>query len=131
MLRTFKSLLLIGVLANLFCVPTQAQEQPWVQTVKEMKQVVHKAIDNDKSVKVKLKERRSGQTTLTGRVSEASDAGFILSDEKTNRASTLRYDELKEVKVKGWSTGSKIAVGAVVAAAVIVLAVIYKIASSD
>jgi hypothetical protein len=131
MLRKFVSLALIGVLANLFRVPAQAQEQPWVQTIKEMKQVVQKALDKEKSVRVKLKKRQSGKTTLTGRVSEVSEAGFTLTDEKTNTTSTLTYDELKEVKVTGLSTGSKIAIGVVLASAVIVLAVIYKIASSD
>jgi hypothetical protein len=130
MFRKFISLVLIGILASLFSIPAQGQEQPPAQTIKEMKQVVQKALNKDKPVRVKLKERLSGKTKLTGRVSEVSDTGFVLTDEKTNTTTKLTYDGLKEVKPKGLSTGAKIALGVGVPAAII-LGVIYAIASSD
>ena len=130
MLHRFISLVLISVLATLFCIPTQAQESPPAQTINEMKHVVQKALDKDKPVKVKLKEKLSGKTKLTGRVSEVSDAGFVLTDEKTKATTKLTYDGLKEVKPKGLSTGAKIALGVGIPAA-IVLVVLYAIASRD
>lgn len=130
MLLKFISLVLISVLATSFSIPAQAQEQPPAQTINEMKQVVQKALDKDKSVKVKLKERLSGKTKLTGRISEVSDAGFVLTDEKTKATTKLTYDGLKEIKLKGLSTGVKIALGVGVPAA-IVLGVLYAIASRD
>jgi len=130
MLRKSISLVLISILATLFSVPAQAQEQPLAQTINEMKQVVQKALDKDKPVKVKLKEKLSGKTKLTGRVSEVSDAGFVLIDEKTRATTKLTYDGLKEVRPKGLSTGVKIALGVGVPAA-IMLGVLYAIASRD
>jgi hypothetical protein len=130
MLPKFISLVLISVLATSFSIPAQAQEQPPAQTINEMKQVVQRALDKDKSVKVKLKERLSVKTKLTGRISEVSDAGFVLTDEKTKATTKLTYDGLKEIKPKGLSTGVKIALGVGVPAA-IVLGVLYAIASRD
>jgi len=133
MLRKFISLVLISVLATLFSIPAQAQEPPPVQTINEMKQVVQKALNKDNPVKVKLKEKLSGNTKLTGRVSEVSDAGFVLTDEKTKATIKLTYDglkEVKQVKPKGLSTGVKIAIGVAILTA-IVLGVLYAIASSD
>jgi hypothetical protein len=70
----------------------------------------------DARVEVKLRDK----TRIKGYVSEISDDGFVVTDFKTGAASTIAYADVAQVKGNNLSTGAKIAIGAGVAAALII-----------
>ncbi len=120
MLSKLIAAVLIGALTqgNL---AAQTQPSP-VQTVAKMQQVLHKAQEKDRAVKVTLKKKMDGQGKFTGKVSEISDTGFTIADQKTGKAVKLDYDGVKEVRLKGTS-GALIAALAI-AGGVVVIAVV-------
>ena len=88
-----------------------------------MQQVLSKAQEKNKAVKITLARKIDNQAKLAGKVSEVPDTGFAVTDEKTGKITTLAYEDAQQAKQKG-SKGWKIAlvvVGEVVVAAVIVL----------
>ncbi|HYM79093.1 MAG TPA: hypothetical protein VE377_24170 [Candidatus Dormibacteraeota bacterium] len=93
----------------------QAQSPP--QTVAKMQQVLRKAQEKDKAVKVILNKKIDNQKKLTGKVSDISDTGFVLTDQKTGTTKQLAYADVQQVNRKGMSKGSKIVIGIAVGAA--------------
>jgi ribosome maturation factor RimP len=66
-----------------------------------MQQVLHKAQQRGKSVKVILAQEIDSQQELSGKVSDISDTGFVITDQKTKENRGLRYEDLRLVKTKG------------------------------
>ncbi len=103
-----------------------AQDQPQSppQTVAKMQQVLHKAQEKDKVVKVILNKKIDKQKKFSGKVSGISDTGFVVIDQKTGKAMTLAYEDVKEVHQKGMPKGAKaaIAIGGIVGVFLIVWA---------
>lgn len=117
------SLALVVVLLH-GSVAAQGQPQSPTQTVAKMQQVLHKAQEKDKAVKVTLNKKIDNQSKFTGKVSEISDTGFTLTDQKTGKPMKLAYAYVQQISQKGMSTGAKIAivVGVVVAVPLIIWA---------
>jgi hypothetical protein len=66
----------------------QAQPQSPVQTPAEMQQVLRRADQKDKVVKVTLEKKKiDNQRKFTGKVSAFSDTGFTVTDQKTGKPS--------------------------------------------
>jgi hypothetical protein len=82
-----------------------------------MQQVLRKAQEKDKTVKVILNKKIDNQKKLIGKVSDISDTGFVLTDQKTGTTKQLAYADVQQVNRKGMSKGSKIAIGITVGAA--------------
>lgn len=102
-------------------IAAQAQPQPPSQTVANMQKALHKAQEKDKAVKVILNHKVDTHRKFSGKVSETSDTGFTLTDQKTGKAMKLVYEDVQQVNQKGLSKGAKIAIAVV---AGIVLAVV-------
>jgi Flp pilus assembly protein TadB len=118
------SLVLVAVLVH---GSTAAQDQPQSppQTVAKMQQVLHKAQEKDKAVKVTLKKKIDNQKKFSGKVSDISDTGFVVTDQKTGTTKTLAFEDVQQVNQKGMSKGTKIALG--VAGGVVVAVAILAI----
>ena len=73
-----------------------------------MQQVLNKAREKDKAVKVILNKKIDNQTKFSGKVSEISDSGFVVTDEKTGTTKRLSYEDVRQVKQQGLSKAAKI-----------------------
>ena len=62
-----------------------------------------------KEERVKVKLRNGSQ--VKGRITQTSDNGFTLADEKTGSRSDLAYADVLEVEGRGMSKTKKIAIG--------------------
>ena len=91
-------------------IAAQDQPQPPPQTAAKMQQVLHKAQDKDKVVKVILNKKIDKQKKFSGKVSEISGTGFVVIDQKSGKAMTLAYEDVKEVHQKGMPKGAKFAI---------------------
>jgi hypothetical protein len=118
------SLVLVAVLVH-SSIAAQDQAQPSPQTVAKMQQVLHKAQEKDKAVKVILNKKIDNQKKFSGKVSDISDTGFVVTDQKTGTTKKLAYADVREVHQKGMSKGTKIALG--VAGGVVVAVAILAI----
>lgn len=77
-------------------------------------------------VKVKLRDK----SKIEGYVSAADGEGFTVTNPKTGIATPIAYPEVKSVKGNNLSTGAKIAIGAGIAAAVILI-ILWKVIVDD
>jgi hypothetical protein len=112
----------LGLVAVLLNGSIAAQDQPQSpsQTVANMQQVLNKAREKDKAVKVILNKKIDNQTKFSGKVSEISDSGFVVTNEKTGTTKRLAYEDVRQVKRQGLSKAAKILIvsGVVVATVV-------------
>jgi hypothetical protein len=113
------SLALVAVLLH-GSIAAQDQPQSSAQTVTKMQQVLHRAQEKDKAVKVMLNKKIDNQGQFSGKVSEISDTGFTLTDQKTGKTMKLAYEDIQQVKQKGLSKGASIAIGVGIAVALLV-----------
>jgi hypothetical protein len=123
------SLVLVAVLLH-GGVAAQDQPQSPRQTLAKMQQVLHSAQQKNKAVRITLSKTIDNKTKLVGKVSEVSDTSFTVTDQKTGNPTKLVYEDVREVKQKGMSKGSRIALGiGIGAAAFIAVGVIVCYAS--
>ena len=118
------SLVLVAVLLH-SSIAAQDQTQSPQQTAAKMQQVLHKAQEKDKAVKVILNKKIDNRKKFSGKVSEISDTGFVVTDEKTGSTKTLAYADVREVHPKGMSRGEKITTGVAIAGVFIVVMLIW------
>ena len=90
---------------------TAQKLQSTAQPVSKMQQILRKAQEKDKPVKVTLNRKIENRSKLTGRVSEISDTSFTLIEQQTGRPMVLAYEDVRQVSGKGMSKGAKIAIG--------------------
>lgn len=62
-------------------------------------------------------------TKVEGQISQVMDGSFDVVDSKTRQTATILYGDVSSVKRKGMSKGSKIAIGAGIAAVITVVAI--------
>jgi hypothetical protein len=119
----FVSLILVAVLVH-SSVAAQSMRQSPAQPEK-IQQILRKAQDNDKAVKVTLARNIGGRTKLEGKVSEISGSGFTLIEQKTGKITTLTYADVLQVKQSGMSKGARIGIGVgIVVGALILVAIL-------
>jgi ABC-type uncharacterized transport system YnjBCD substrate-binding protein len=117
-MKTIASILIAVLLHGSLAAQTPAQSS--VQSTAKMQQVLRKAQEKDKAVKVILNKKFDNQNEFSGKVSDISDTGFVLTDQKTRTTKKLAYEDVQQVKQKGMSKGAKILiVSAVVVGAAI------------
>ena len=90
------------------CMAAQEQAQSPPQSVTRMQQILRKAQEKNKAVKITLNKKIENQLNFSGKVSGVSDADFTLSDQKTGKTMQIAYADTKEVRQKGMSKTSKI-----------------------
>jgi hypothetical protein len=112
------SLVLVAVLLH-SSIAAQTSSSP-TQSVAKMQQVLRKAREKDKAVKVILNKKIDNQKKIIGKVSDISDTGFVLTDQKTGTTKQLAYEDVRQVNQKGMSKGSKVAIGIAVGAAALI-----------
>lgn len=78
-------------------------------------------------VALKLRDK----STLAGYVSEINDDSFAVTDVKTGTATSLVYENVTQVKGHNLSTGAKIAIGAGIAAAIILLLILRAYCNNE
>ena len=86
----------------------QDQARSSLQTVTSMQQILRKAQEKNKAVKITLNKKIENQLNFSGKVSGISDADFTFSDQKTGKTMQIAYADTKEVRQKGMSKTSKI-----------------------
>ncbi|HMK21584.1 MAG TPA: hypothetical protein VK466_04580 [Terriglobales bacterium] len=113
------SLVLVAVLLR-GSMAAQNQTRSAPQTVAKMQQVLRKAREKNKAVKITLNKTIENQLKFNGKVSDISDTGFVFNDRKTGKTMQVAYADVQEVKQKGLSKTAKILIvsGIVVGAAV-------------
>jgi ABC-type antimicrobial peptide transport system permease subunit len=104
-----------------------AETQPQAQTVTKVQQVLHKAQEKNKAVKVSLLKKKDGQHKFTGRVDTISDTDFAIRDQKSGQTTSIRYDEVQQVSQAGMSTGAIIAIVALVAGGIILGVIFHEL----
>ena len=110
------SVLLVAVLVH-GSIASQDQPLSPQRTVAKMQQVLRKAQEKDKAVEVILNKKIDNQKKFSGKVSDISDTGFVVTDQKTGKIQKLAYEDVRQVNQKGMSKGSKVAIGIAVGAA--------------
>ena len=113
------SLALVAVLLH-GSIAAQDQPQSPPQTVAKMQQVLHKAQEKDKAVKVILNKKIDKQKKFSGKVSDISDTGFVVTDQKTGKPMKLAYADVRKVE-EGWSKKDKTIVIVVVVGVVLLV----------
>ena len=78
-------------------------------------------------VTVKLKDK----TKLSGYVSEITDSTFVVTDLKSDEATTVAYPNVVQVKGNNLSTGVKVAIGVGIIVGVIIVLYIVRGAFCD
>ena len=126
MLYRAMSLALVAVLLH-GSVAAQAQPQSPPQTVAKMQQVLHKAQEKHKAVKIILNKKTDNQRKFSGKVNEITNGGFNLIDQKTGKTMTLAYEDVREVHQKGWPKSATIAIVVVAGVVIALVAIGYSI----
>lgn len=126
MFRRILSLALVALLVNAVAVrPAEAgsKEDKQARLAGKVKASVLKLGTGEASrVRVTLRDK----TRVEGYVSAAGEESFTVTDPKTGLATTVAYPQVRSVKGNNLSTGAKIAIGAGVAAAVVLL-ILWKV----
>ena len=89
----------------------QPQSQVPLQSPAKMQQVLRKAQDKDKAVKITLNKNIDSRKNLSGKVTEISETTFTVIEDKTGRSTKLAYDDVQRVGQKGMPWGAKVAIG--------------------
>ena len=117
------SLVIVAVLVH-GSIAAQDQPQSPPQTVAKMQQVLHKSQEKDKAVKVILNKKIDKQKKFSGKVSDISDTGFVVTDQKTGKPMKLAHADVREAHQKGWSKDATIAIVVVAGVVIAVLLVV-------
>ena len=108
-----------------------AQAQPQsgaVDQTAKVKSEVAKRVDNKKTrVKIKL----GNGEELKGRIDQAADNTFTITQDKTGKKIELVYSDVAEVKGRGMSTFTKVGIVAGVAVVVLAVAVVVALKNFD
>jgi len=103
-----------------FAAVARAQQQ-LDQTAKVKAEVVDRLNKKEEHVKVRL---RNG-TEVKGYITQTSDNGFTLSNEKTKTGTEIAYADVQHVEGRGMSKTKKIAIGVGIGAAVFAAMIAY------
>jgi len=126
MKRTLTTLFLaLAIVFSPFGPAAHAKEKqdPATQTAKVKAEVVKRL--NKKETHVKITLRNGSQ--VRGHITQTSDNGFKLADEKTGNPTDIAYDDVTNVEGRGMSKTKKVLIGTGIAAAVIIAVVAYAI----
>ena len=101
-------ILVVALLNGNIAAQDLSQSPP--QAVSKMQQVLRKAQEKDKAIKVTLNKKIENRKKFSGKVGDISDTGFTLTDQKTGKPMKLAYEDIQQVKQKGLSKGAGIAI---------------------
>jgi len=101
--------------------PVARAQQQLDQTAKVKAEVVDRLNKKEEHVKVRL---RNG-AEVKGYITQTSDNGFTLSNEKTKTGTEIAYADVQHVEGRGMSKTKKIAIGVGIGAAVFAAMIAY------
>ncbi len=132
MLKKVLSLVVVVAVFHVgFCVQTasaRSKAEKQVRFAEKVKAGVEKlGVGEETYVRVKLRDK----TKLAGYISEAREESFVVTNLKTSEATTVAYTDVKKVKGHNLSTGAKVAIGAGIVFAVVLLVVIASAGSGS
>jgi hypothetical protein len=128
MFNKLMSLILAGLLllnSGVFAVAATQE----TATVADLKAKARNAMERHKQVVVITRSEKDGTKKFSGTISEVSDKGLTLVENKTGRTLAMSYEEVRDVKGKSahWPIYVAIAGGA----AAVVLGVMFHELSKD
>jgi Flp pilus assembly protein TadB len=129
MSKKLLSLTLVGLLlhaVNAAPVMAFAQAGQGERRIEKIKADVAKRVGKKNRVTVKLQDG----SKLKGRITQAGEDSFKLTDAKTGQTSTLAYRDVTKVEGQGISLAAKIALGVGIAVVAFVVIVAIGITSS-
>ncbi len=112
-------LLLITANSSLISAQTNTDNRD-SSTAKITAKVVKRSTAQNSYITVKLLDGKK----LSGDVTQAGEDSFTLTDSKNKTSASIAYRDVAQVKGKGLSTTSIIAIGALAAAAAVVLTIV-------
>ena len=121
MKRTLTIVCLATLIAVCSFVPVAQAQQQLDQTAKVKAEVVNRLNKKEEHVKIRL---RNG-TEVKGYITQTSDNGFTLSNEKTKTGTEIAYADVQHVEGRGMSKTKKIAIGVGIGAAVFAAMIAY------
>ena len=121
MKRTLTIVCLATLIAVCTFVPAAQAQQQSDQTAKVKAEVVNRLNKKEEHVKIRL---RNG-TEVKGYITQTSDNGFTLSNEKTKTGTDIAYADVQHVEGRGMSKTKKIAIGVGIGAAVFAAMIAY------
>jgi hypothetical protein len=126
-LLSLTSVVLLLHAANAMPIPVYAQAGQGERRIEKIKANVEKRVGKKSRVTVKLQDG----SKLKGRITQAGEDSFTLTDSKTGQTSTLSYKDVTEVKGQGLSLGAKIAIGVGIAVVALVIIIAVGISTFD
>ena len=121
MIKKYLSLVLVGLLLQAASAAPALAESKFEKDMKlawKVKQGVSTiGVGRDARVAVKLRDN----TKLAGYISEIKAESFVVTDLNTGVATSVAYPDVTQVKGNNLSTGAKIAIGAAIVGAIILL----------
>jgi hypothetical protein len=129
MFKKVCSVVLSALLLQAAAVPAFAGTKAEKETRRAEKvrtQLAKLGTGKDALVRVELRDK----TKLEGYVSEVGAESFVLTD-KTGKATTVAYPQVKKAQGNNLSTGAKIAIGAGVAAAIVLLVIWHMYSENE
>ena len=121
MLKKVASVMLSALLLQAAAVPAFAgtkAEKDAQRAEKVRTQIAKLGTGKNALVRVELRDK----TKLEGYVSEAGAESFVVTD-RTGKATTVAYPQVRKAQGNNLSTGTKIAIGAGIAAAIILIVI--------
>jgi hypothetical protein len=123
MLKTFLSMMIVGLLVNMAgTLPAYADSKAEKEArfAEKVRQGVRRLGTGETArVEVRLRDK----TKLNGYISEAGENNFVVVD-ASGASHTVAYPQVQKVKGNNLSTGAKIAIGVAVVAAILTLVVL-------
>ncbi|MDT7778576.1 MAG: hypothetical protein QOC99_1088 [Acidobacteriota bacterium] len=129
MLKKISSLILSTLLLQAAVVPAFAKSDSNKEAERAEKvrtQLAKLGTGTDARVKLELRDK----TKLEGFISEASAENFTVTD-SAGKATTVAYPQVRKAQGNNLSTGAKIAIGAGIAAAIILIVVWHMISVNE
>jgi len=112
---------LLLITANCSFISAQTNTENKDSSIAKIKaKVVKRSTAQNTYIKVKMLDGKK----LSGDVTQVGEDSFTLTDSKTKQSTSVAYRDVAQVKGKGLSTTSIIAIGGLAAAAAVVLTVI-------
>lgn len=99
------------------CIANSEIEKQAQYAAKVRQSVLKLGVGRDARIAVKLRDK----TQLVGFVSEAGESSFVVTNMKSGTSIVVAYPNVTRVKGHNLSTGAKIAIGAAIVAAIILL----------
>ncbi|MDT5158851.1 MAG: hypothetical protein QOC61_1207 [Acidobacteriota bacterium] len=129
MLKKISSLILSTLLLQAAVVPAFAKSDSNKEAERAEKvrtQLAKLGTGTDARVKLELRDK----TKLEGFISEASAENFTVTD-SAGKATTVAYPQVRKAQGNNLSTGAKIAIGAGIAAAIILIVIWHMISVNE